>query len=120
MKLLFTLCFSMFFVGGVMSQKYDARLLQRFTEIQLSNLQNENPQELDLLNYALDNAIYFADVPEGKNIELTEISLPNGEPTFINLGLNIEDQNQYFLVREKNKMLVVKSSLVLSHEMNKK
>jgi len=120
MKLITTLSFSILFWSIGISQQIDSRLLQRYTEIQLSNIQLENPEEYALLNYALDNAVYFSDLPKEKSKDLQEISLPNAEPTFINLGLDLKDKNQYFIVREQNKLLVVKSRWVLNEEMKKK
>ena len=103
-----------------MSQQIDSRLLQRYSEVQLVNLQQDNPDEYALLDYALDNAVYYAEVPAEKQIDVQEISLPNGEATFINLGLNIEEENQYFKIAGENRLLIVKSRWVLNHEMNKK
>ena len=102
------------------SQQIDSRLLQRYSETQLENIRLEQPEEYALLNYALDNAVYFSEIPDEKKVDLPEVSLPNTEPTFIDLGLEIKDENQYFVVSGQNKMLIVKSRWVLNHEMNLK
>jgi hypothetical protein len=97
----------------------DSRLLERFSQQELTNLKDNNPEKLAMYNYALDNGCYTAEMPTGKSITLEEISIDAmKELNFISLGLNIEKQNQYFKIAGQDKMLVVKSEWVLNHELN--
>jgi hypothetical protein len=120
MKLIITLGISILFFGASFAQQVDSRLLERYSDIQLESMQQENPQEFALQMYALDNAVYFSEVPKGKTSGLQKISLTSATPTHISLGLEIEDENQYFLVDGEDRMLVIKSRWVLNSEMKKK
>ena len=120
MKLIATFIFVVFFLGDGISQEIDKRLLGKYSEVELADLQLNSPDRLALLTYALDNACYFSDLPEGKSVVLETISLTEIDViNYINLGLDIEAQNQYYRVEGQDKMLVVKSEWVLNHEMNK-
>jgi len=120
MKLLTTLTFSMLLFGAVYSQELDSRLLEKYSETELTEMQSNSPQEFALLNYALDNAIYFADYPDEKGETFQSIVAPKSGDTFLSLGLEIKDQNQYFRIEGSRKLLVVKSALVLTYEMKNK
>lgn len=104
------------------SQSADTRLSKVYSSEELTQLQNENPAKIKMLTYALDHACYFSEIPEGKKIDLPSIELTNSTtvPCFAELGLKIEEQNQYFRVSGSNKMLVVKSEWVLNYELEKK
>lgn len=77
--------------------------------------------QYNLLDYALDNALYVAnyDSSRGGNFEIILVDSKN-LPTFIELNLEITDSNQYFKISGEEKLLVVKSAIVLNHEMKKK
>lgn len=101
------------------SQEIDERLLERYSQSELEGFQTSSPEKLAMYTYALDNGCYTAELPTGKSIVLTEISIDMMEElNFITLGLNIEKQNQYFKITGQEKMLVVKSEWVLNHELN--
>lgn len=120
MKLLLPLCLTLLLAGNVFSQDIDSRLLERYSSTELSALQSSNPARIALMTYALDNALYITDVPSGKEINAETITV-NSEslPTYIELGLEIKNENQYFMIAGQNKMLVMKSEWVLNHEMKK-
>ena len=120
MKLITTLCFSLFFGVVSFSQEIDERLLTKYTTTELNEMIENSPSEYALLDYALDNAIYIADGANPKSSDLETISLPSNGSTFVDLGLEIKDQNQYFQISGEDKILVVKSKWVLNHEMQKK
>jgi len=77
-------------------------------------------EELKLLNYALENAVYITEIPSKNAIELKTISVPLTMVKFTDAGLKIENQNQYFKIEGKDKMLVVKSIYVLQNELKTK
>ena len=118
MKLLTTIGFSILFGSAVFSQDLDARLLERYSEKELTEMKSESPQDYRLLVYALDNAITYANYDAAKgNFETINA---DENSTFLSLGLEIKDQNQYFKLAGEDKLLVVKSKWVLTHEMEKK
>ena len=120
MKLLFPLCLTLLISGNVFSQDIDSRLLKRYSSTELTELQSSNPERIALLTYALDNSLYIADAPVGKKVNVETISVDSENlPSYIELGLEIKNENQYFMIAGQNKMLVMKSELVLSHEMKK-
>lgn len=120
MKLLTTLGF-LLFVGTVsFSQEIDDRLLAKYTVTELNQMIEDSPKDYALLTYALDNAIYVAEGSNPKAAGLETISSPAAGATFIDLGLEIKEENQYFQISGQDKLLVVKSKWVLNHEMQKK
>lgn len=77
--------------------------------------------QYELLDYALDNGLYVAnyDSSKGGNFETVSVDI-EALPTFIELNLEITDRNQYFKIVGQEKLLVVKSTWVLNHEMEKR
>ena len=117
MRIITTVSFIVFFMSLGLTQEIDQRLLEKYSQIELEDMK---PKHLAMLNYALDNACYISNLPEGKSVTLETIAVENLELiNFINLGLDIEAQNQYYKISGQEKMLVVKSEWVLNHEMNK-
>lgn len=116
MKLITTVLVSIFCSFLSLSQEIDSRLLNRYAPEELTELYNNNQQEYKLLVYALDNAVYLTEIPEGKNTDFETIDISGSELNFIALGLGIKDSNQYFRVEGENKLLVVKSRYVLNKE----
>ncbi len=119
MKLITTLCFSFLISAVSFSQEIDERLLSKYTETELNEMIENSPSEYALLNYALDNAIYFANGPGDKGDQLETIEMPAEGATFVDLGLDITETNQYFRINGDDRLLVVKSKVVLSYEMQK-
>ncbi len=120
MKLASAFVLFLLFSTQVEAQQIDSRLLSRYSEAEIVKMKSENPEDYKMMLYALDNAIYFADRPKGKEVDLPTISVAGEHPNFIELGLEIADQNQYFLVEGQDRLLVMKSKWVLNYEMNKK
>ena len=89
---------------------------------EINQMLQVDPGQYQFLVYALDNACYTIDQPKGKDLsEFTEISLDVKSPlNFLDLGLEIKDQNQYFIIKGTNKLLVVKSNWVINHELKSK
>lgn len=116
MKIIATIGFTLLMSGAVMSQEIDERLLVKYDQKELAEMQTSNPSKLEMLVYALDNAIYFANYDYQKG-DLNEINYSDENATFLDLGLEITNQNQYFKVPGNAKVLVVKSEWVLNHEM---
>lgn len=121
MKIIFTLLLTILVSGAVSAQKNDPRLLSAYSTEELAIIQQEKPEFINVLNYALDNACYFTETgnKDNSSLQVIEISNLKNVPCFAELGLKITDQNQYFRVKGSDKILVVKSEIVLSFEMKK-
>lgn len=111
-----------FFLGTtVFSQSTTAKLEKKYGKASLNEMISKNPERYKMLLYALDNACYVTGKPVGKDLSLQTITCdPNQALNFIDLGLDIINQNQYFLIEGTDKMLVVKSEWVLTNEMTTK
>ena len=120
MKVTTTLCVLFLFIAVSYSQEIDERLLASYSVEELNEMIANSPDEYALLDYALDNAVYFSAGPNPKAASLPVISLPADGANFVDLGLKIENLNQYFKISGVDKILVVKSRVVLTHEMQKK
>jgi hypothetical protein len=92
--------------------------------------QFKETKTLPLYEYALTHACYLIDAPQGKDISSFSTIQLSKNPSipsetfkdpivFTDLKLKILDKTQYFLVENTNKILVVKSSNILSLEMQK-
>lgn len=109
-------------IGTANAQEADQRLLKSYSQEEIDALRSEDPKNILMLNYALENACYLSAIPDGKDFgQLQEISISDLTklPDFAILGLKIEKSNQYFKVKGTNQLLVVKSEWVLNYEMEK-
>lgn len=121
MKIASFFCFLLLSVGSVFGQEIDQRLLTKYSQQELETMIATNATQYAVLDYALDNGIYIANYDNAKGGDFPTISIdPNALPTFVELNLDILDQNQYFKIEGQEKLLVVKSASVLNYEMNKK
>ena len=126
--LLILLAFS---TKSIYCQNYNQELLKSYSKKELKEITKNTPNEIKLLNYAIDNACYVIEKPladktkakggvqhitfpvySGKlNVDLDKIK-------FTDLGLKIKDENIYIILSDYNKMLVVKSKWVLQNELD--
>ena len=123
MKHFLFLAVSLFISSYSFSQKVDETLSKKYSSEELKTLKKVDSKKFELINFSLQNACYIIENPAGKNTsEYKMISVPNlTKLNFQDLGLSIiENQNQYFLIQGTNKMLVVKSAIVLSQELSSK
>lgn len=77
-------------------------------------------EELFLLEYALTNGFYITTLPSKESTDIKKLNLPSEIKKFTDIGLRIENQNQYFNIVGTDKMLVVKSRYVLQTELKNK
>jgi hypothetical protein len=121
-KLILLFLFFTFFSKISFSQIVDQRLEKKYSKQEINKMIQDDPYKYHFLVYALDNACYTIDQPKDKNLsEFTQISLDVKSPlNFLDIGLEIKDQNQYFIIKGTNKLLVVKSNWVLNHELKTK
>ena len=115
-------------------QSYNQELLKSYSNNELKEISQNNSNEIELLNYAIDHACYIVQKPalektsrtstEGTTIKLPFIEIKNQpdlglkKVKFTDLQLKITDRNQYFLIKDSNQMLVVKSKWVLQNEID--
>jgi hypothetical protein len=105
---------------GLYAQNFDQRLLESYDELTLNDLATNDPQKLELLTYALENGMYITEFGNTKGNQLTEIEVPADATSFADLKLQITDQNQYFQIKGKDQILVIKSFWVLTNELETK
>lgn len=121
MKKLLLVTIVLLFGASVFGQSTDARLERKYGKASLDEMIAKNPKKYNMLLYALDNACYVTAKPSNKDLSLKSIACdPSQKLNFIDLGLDISNQNQYFLIDGTDKMLVVKSEWVLMNEMTTK
>ena len=121
MKITILFCFIIISVGSVSAQEIDNRLLYKYSQNELQTMIDTDTDQYEFLEYALDNAIYVANYDCSKGGNFTSISVDvDAIPSFIELGIDISDRNQYFKIEGEEKLLVVKSAVVLKYEMKKK
>lgn len=121
MKLFNVICFLFICLGSVYSQDIDERLLSKYSQDELISIMENSPEEYQMLKYALDNAMYVAPYTNVKGQTLETIAVDSDNlPSFAELNLDIKSVNQYYRIQGEDKVLVVKSTWVLNHEMDKK
>ena len=120
MKTVLILIVTFLIFGSSFSQEMDNRFLSKYSLEEIHSIKENNTELFSLLSYALDNAIYVADLPVRKSLELPSIQMPTKGETYLDLGLEIISENQYFKIRGTEKMLVMKSEWVLNHELKTK
>lgn len=120
-KLALTFSLLVFSVAGY-SQQMDQRLLEVYSEQELTEIKTKDIGFFNALVYGLENGTYITDMPQGKELEnIKSIKLPKGNYTYASLGLRIsEESNQYIKIEGTNKLLVVKSAIVLKNELKYK
>lgn len=91
---------------------HDSRLLERYSSEELTSIQNNNPEEYEIIVHALKVGISIGDIQEGEGKEVVydgELDKnPNQEHTYISLGLTLTNNYQYYTFKGTNKMVVVR------------
>jgi len=98
---------------GYSQGNHDVRLLERYTDDELTDIQTNNPEEYKILDHALKVGVSIGDIPTEKGKDIVydgEIDKdPNQEHTYISLGLElIDNRYQYFKFKGTNKMVIVR------------
>ena len=106
------------------SDKFDHRLLEKFSQNELEDLKQNSPDRFKTIVYCMDHGYYFVDIPDSKNInerisgEITIKDLNNFNFLLLEIPF-LENDYQYFKVKGKDKLLVVKSGTHIYEELNK-
>lgn len=117
MKIKILVLFALFFVKAGFSQEVDARLLKVYSVEELNEIRSKSAENYNALIYGLDHGIDFIELSSEKpNPAKRTITVPSGAYNYIDLGLKIENQNQYFQIEGTNKLILLKSFWVLNYE----
>jgi hypothetical protein len=113
-----------FALSAQSSNKFDERLLELFSQEELESIRKDEPYRLQLIEFCLDNAHYFVETSKDKDysarisgtVEIKDVDNFN----FFKLEIELKENDyQYFKVKDKELLLVVKSGQHVSSEMNK-
>jgi len=94
--------------------EFDSRLLVKYSVEELNKIEKDNPLEIKFLTHCIENAQYITPFPEGKEgvveiigeIEISDIKNIN----FFELNVElIQDNYQYYSIKNSNMLLVIKS-----------
>lgn len=119
-KKLFSLLLFFLTVQLAQAQKFNSNLLKSYSKSELTKIEQEKPNQIKVLEYALVNACYYLEKPTGKNVDYPIVDTKNDSKNYTDLGLKITDKTQYFISKNSDKLLVVKSLYVLELEMKNK
>lgn len=99
-------------------QTIDNRLLAKYDQAGLQKMQQDNPDQLDFLNYYVEHAGYIVDMP-AKPIQYTDLvrlndnskaissnELTNFNPYLYNCK-NLQDKNSYYKIGNTGKLLIM-------------
>jgi hypothetical protein len=94
--------------------EFDSRLLVKYSVEELNEIEKENPSEIRFLLHCIESAQYITPFPEGKEgaveiigeMEVKDINNIN----FFELNVElIQDNYQYYTIKDSNMLLVIKS-----------
>lgn len=112
MKLILVVVVVLITAFGYAQSDHDVRLLERYTESELTTLEESEPEAYAVLLNALEKGIFIGEIPtqKGKDVQFDgalDID-PEEEHTFISLGIELKENNyQYFKITGTNKMVGV-------------
>lgn len=89
---------------------HDSRLLEKYSEQELTELKNSEPAEYKTLVNALEKGIFIGEIPTEKDIQFDgELEIdPDKEHTFISLGIELREKHyQYYKITGTNMMVGV-------------
>ena len=122
-RLYLCVLFTFIALTGFSQSKYDSRLLEKYSDEELTHLKDNNPAEFVFVNYCLEHAFYITDLPkekmESKNDQIGSIVLESLDKiNFYALDIElIQDNYQFFAIEGHDKLLVIKSIDHIKKEM---
>ena len=110
------------FISAQTNHDLTNRLLEKYSNEELAEIKSSDPDLYKFLEYSLDHAFYFVDQPKEKDFSHRikgEVIIDDVKDfNFLLLDITfLENDYQYFTVKDKNVLLVVKSIAHLSKEM---
>ena len=118
--LVFSMIFSLITFAQT-NEKADERLLVKYSQEELNQMEKESPEMVEYLNYCLDHSFTIMEYPEEKSPELQVVVIEDLDNINI-FELNIEiDETKfvYYKIAGTDKMLVVKSKKFILENINK-
>lgn len=113
-----SLCiFLLFFSFSTFAQQANPALLKSYSKKEIKEISTNKPEDIAVLNYALDHAVTFIEVPSGKDFPHQQLKSFKNSTKFTDYGIQIKDQTQYFTFPNSNKVMAVKSMYHLRLEM---
>ncbi|MCT4580932.1 MAG: hypothetical protein N4A35_05900 [Flavobacteriales bacterium] len=102
----------------------DSRLTVKYTKSELQELKSNDQEQLEFLNFCIDNAYTIMPFPEEKAAASEirgSVTLGNmNEINFFSLGYELEEENwQYYRINGSQKMLVIFSKEEVLRRMKK-
>ncbi len=106
------------------AKNYDLRLLSKFSEKELKEMQYQNPETLSYWNFYVANAFQVVDLPNEKsnaheikgNVQIQNINLIN---IFDLHYLPLAKDYQYYRIEGTNKLLVILSEEQIKEKFEK-
>ena len=123
--LFFVFIFSTLFIFSQSNEKFDKKLLVKFSKAEIIDLKNNQTEKFLFYEYCIDNASYLVDMPKGKDIKnrlSVEVEI-NDINNYIFYSLDITplaNDYLYFTVKDKDLLFVVKSSFHIKEQMKSK
>jgi hypothetical protein len=124
-------------VGSLFSQNYNEKLLVKYTDKELSQMQKENPTQLDVLDYFVTEGYTIVDMPD-KPIEYLELAKVNPKTGQVNYDYQItmadlesfnplefncmfdSGKPMYYKVGDTGKLIIVESYFRLQNKAENK
>jgi hypothetical protein len=120
MKVFFTLLLGAFALG-LSAQGYDARLLAKYSDVQIKKLQQTHPEIIAYWTYYLDHGYEVIEIPIGKGEVLwQEIKMPSRKSfNILSSGL-VSDRlsPKYYRIAGTNKLLMLLSGEEVARRFN--
>ena len=120
--ILITLFISNFIIAQ--TEEFDKRLLDKFSQSELSEMKINSPDRFKTIEYCLDHGYYFVDIPDSKDInerisgEVIIDDINNFNLLLLDITF-LENDYQYFKIKNMDKLLVIKSGTHIYEEINK-
>jgi hypothetical protein len=107
------------------AQTSDARtkLLKGYSDEELVKLETADKDMYAILNFSIEKGYSFGLVPSKKGIVARTIKLSDAQMNNFNYlehGIKITTENQYFLIAGTNKMLTIQGSLPIAYQLKLK
>ena len=96
------------------------KLLKGYSDEELVELENSDKNTYSILNYSIEKGYSFSEVPAKKGMVAKTIKLSSAQMSNFNYlehGIKITTENQYFLIAGTNKMLTIQGSLPISYQL---
>lgn len=97
------------------SQTVEKKLLVKYSEKELVQLQKNDPQEYEYLVNSVTRGLFISEIPTKKEVVFDGVLNidPKQEHTYLTLGKEILDRYQYYRIEGTNLMLVIQPRIFL-------